>query len=511
VERKWWTLLVVCTGTFMLLLDITIVNVALPRIAVELKASFSQIQWVIDAYSLTLASMLLTAGTLADLIGRRLVFAIGLVLFSVTSLLCALAPSAGFLIAARAGQGIGGSIMFSCALALLVQEFEGRERGTALGIWGATICAASAIGPLVGGGLTSAFGWPSVFLINVPIGAVACFVTLAKVAESRNPAASKIDWAGTISFTLALFLLVYAIVQGNNVGWGSTEIVLLLAGSAVAFVAFLIAQLRQKQSMLDLTLFGKPAFLGASIVAFALAASMFAMFLYFTLYLQTDLGLSPLATGLRFLPVTVLAGGASALSGNLSARVPVRALLAIGMALVGVGLLLMHGLTSSSDWTALLPGFLLAGAGIGLVNPALASTAVGVVPPQRSGMASGINNTFRQVGIATGIAALGALFQSAIARKLGPALAHTTAAGQLSSISHAVAAGGTATVLSHVPPAQRTFAAHAIHVAFVGAMNELFIVAAVVALVGAAGGLLLVRKGDFIAIQHAPEAAPAAA
>ena len=200
--------------------------------------------------------------------------------------------------------------------------------------------------------------------------------------------------------------------------------------------------------------------------------------------------------------MTVLAGGASALSGNLSARVPVRALLAIGLALVGVGLLLMHGLTSSSGWTALLPGFLLAGAGIGLVNPALASTAVGVVPPQRSGMASGINNTFRQVGIATGIAALGALFQSAIARKLGPALAHTAAAGQVSSISHAVAAGGTATVLSHVPPAERPFAAHAIHVAFVGAMNELFIVAAVVALVGAAAGLVLVRKRDFIAVQH---------
>src|ERR1700731_2283279 len=199
MERKWWTLIAVCIATFMLLLDITIVNVALPKIASDLKASFSDIQWAIDAYALTLASVLLTARGLADLLGRRLVFSIGLGLFAFTSLLCALSPSALFLILARAGQGIGGAIMFSTSLALLVQEFHGRERGTALGAWGATIGAAAAVGPLLGGVLTQSFGWASIFYINVPIGIAAIILTLAKVSESRNPQGTRIDWTGTFT------------------------------------------------------------------------------------------------------------------------------------------------------------------------------------------------------------------------------------------------------------------------------------------------------------------------
>jgi EmrB/QacA subfamily drug resistance transporter len=498
MERKWWTLIVVCVATFMLLLDITIVNVALPQIAGQLHASFSEIQWVIDAYALTLASVLLTAGALADLFGRRLVFSIGLGLFSLTSLLCALSPSAGFLVGARAGQGIGGSIMFATALALLAQEFQGRERGTAFGVWGATIGAAAAVGPLLGGALTEGFGWASVFYINVPIGIGAVALTLTKVAESKNPAGTRADWAGTVTFTVALFLLVYAIIRGNALGWGSTAIVLLFTGAVVSLLLFLIAQVRGRNAMLDLGLFRKPAFLGASIVAFALSASMFAMFLYLTLYLQTDLGLSPLQTGLRFLPTTVLSFFVAAASGNLSARVPVRLLLGTGLVLVGVGLLLDRGLTAGSGWSHLLAGFLFAGAGVGLVNPALASTAVGVVPPQRSGMASGINNTFRQVGIATGIAVLGALFESRIGSRLGPALAHTPVAGRAGEIAHAVAAGGSAQVLRHVPAAERARAASAIHVAFTSAMNDILLVAGIVALLGAVLAFGLVRSSDFV-------------
>src|SRR5436305_752174 len=311
MERKWWTLIVVCVATFMLLLDITIVNVALPTIATKLKASFSEIQWVIDAYALTLASMLLTAGSLADLLGRRLVFSIGLGLFALTSLLCGLSPS-------------------------------------------------------------------------------------------------------------ALFLIVLAIIRGNAEGWGSTLIVALFAAAAVLLVVFLISQFVQDNAMFDVSLFRKPTFDGGAIVAFTLSSSMFAMFLYLTLYMQTILGLSPLQTGLRFLPTTVVMFFVSAISGNLSARVPVRLLLGGGLLLVGLGLMLMRGLTVSSTWTALLAGFIVAGVGVGLVNPALAATAIGVVQPQRSGMASGINSTFRQVGIATGIAVLGAIFESQITSKLAP-------------------------------------------------------------------------------------------
>ena len=502
MERKWWTLLVVCVGTFMLLLDITIVNVALPQIALDLKASFSDIQWVIDAYALTLASMLLSAGALADLLGRRRLFTIGLILFAFTSLLCALAPSALFLILARAGQGIGGAIMFAVSLSLLVQEFHGRERGTALGAWGATIGASAAVGPLLGGALTEAFGWSSVFYINVPIGLIAAVLTATKVAESRDPQGRRIDWIGTVTFTASLFMFVFAIIRRNAEGWGSPLIVSLLVGSAVLMVVFVVAQIVQERGMLDVRLFGNPTFDGASIVAFTLSASMFAMFLYLTLYLQTILGYSPLQAGLRFLPTTVLSFFVAAVSGNLSTRVPVRFLLSLGLLLVGVGLLTMRGLTAASGWTALLPGFMLAGAGVGLVNPALASTAVGVVPPQRSGMASGINSTFRQVGIATGIAVLGAIFESAIAGKLAPGLSGTPAAGQSGPISHAVAAGGAQQVIHGVPGALRGRATLAIHSAFTGAMNDILLVAGIVALAGCVLGLVLVRGRDFVSYEQ---------
>jgi EmrB/QacA subfamily drug resistance transporter len=510
MERKWWTLIVVCVATFMLLLDITIVNVALPKIASDLKASFSDIQWVIDAYALTLASVLLTTGSLADLLGRRLVFSIGLVLFSLTSLLCALSPSSLFLILARGGQGIGGAIMFSTSLALLAQEFHGRERGTAFGAWGATIAVSAAVGPLLGGGLTEGFGWPSIFLINVPVGGLALALTLARVGESRDPEGTRIDWIGTVTFTGALFLLVFATIRSPTVGWGSIEVVALLASSALLLVLFLVSQVVQTGPMFDVSLFRKPAFDGASIAAFAVAASMFAMFLYLTLYLQTILGFSPLQTGLRFLPVTVVSFVVAALAGSLTERVPVRLLLGSGLALTGAGLLLMRGLSVSSHWTALLLGFVVAGAGLGFVNPALASTAIGVVPPQRSGMASGINSTFRQVGVATGIAVLGSIFQTSIKDSLAPKLAATPAAGHVSALARAVAAGGAQPVVHAVPAAHRAQAAVAVRASFTSAMNDILLLAALVALVGAALALVLVRGSDFVTY-GAPEAAPATA
>ncbi|MBV9197465.1 MAG: MFS transporter [Solirubrobacterales bacterium] len=511
MHRKWWTLTVVCTATFMLLLDITIVNVALPKIASDLHASFSDIQWVIDAYALTLASVLLTAGSLADLVGRRLVFSCGLALFSLTSLLCGLAPSALFLILARAGQGIGGAIMFSTSLALLAQEFHGRDRGTAFGVWGATIAASAAVGPLLGGVLTEGLGWASIFYINVPIGIAAAVVTRLKVRESRNPEGTRLDWVGTVTFTGALFLLVFAVIRSNAEGWGSTLIVSLLAASAVLLCVFVASQFRQDDAMFDVSLFRKPTFGGGAIVAFTLSASMFAMFLYLTLYLQTILGLSPLQTGLRFLPTTVVAFFVSAAAGKLSARAPVRLLLSGGLALVAIGLLLMRGLGAGSGWTALLPGFIVAGAGVGMVNPPLASTAIGVVPPQRSGMASGINSTFRQVGTATGIAVLGAIFESSIASGLGPKLAGTPISGHTAQIAHAVAGGGTPGLLAAVPPAERVRASEAIHGAFASAMNDILLVGAVVALVGSALALVLVRARDFVSYGAAEPAAAAAA
>jgi EmrB/QacA subfamily drug resistance transporter len=509
MHRKWWTLIGVCVATFMLLLDITIVNVALPDIERELGASFDQLQWVVDAYALMLASLLLTAGSLADLFGRRIVFAIGLGMFSVASLLCGLAPGPTELDLARGAQGIGGAVMFATSLALLAQEFHGRERGTAFGIWGATIGGAVAIGPLVGGVLTDTLGWEWIFFVNVPIGAAAVVLTLLRVPESRDPDARGVDWPGVATFSAALFLLVYALIRGNAEGWGSPLIVGMLAGAGALLVAFFVVEVRQARPMLDLSLFHKPTFGGASIVAFALSFAMFSMFLYLTLYIQNVLGFSPLEAGLRFLPVTLLAFFVAPVSGRLSARLPARGMLSLGLLLVGVGLLLMGGLDVDSRWTALLAGFVVAGAGIGLINPVLASTAIGVVEPARSGMASGISNTFRQVGIATGVAALGAIFQARVQDRVVELLAGTpVGGGRADQIGHMVSSGEARQAVQAVPPSVRGAVAGAARDAFVTGLNELFIVAAVVAFVGAALGLVLVRQQDFVA---APQPAAAAA
>jgi EmrB/QacA subfamily drug resistance transporter len=504
MARKWWTLLAVCLATFMLLLDITIVNVALPDISSELHTSFSDLQWVIDAYALMLAALLLTAGSLADLLGRRRIFAFGLASFTVASVLCALAPSAIVLILARGAQGIGGAAMFATSLALLAQEFHGRERGTAFGIWGATTGAAVAIGPLVGGALTSGFGWPSIFYLNVPIGIATIAITLRKLPESRDERAGAIDWAGLVTFSAALFLLVFALIRGNEEGWGSPLIVGLLAASALLLALFIAVERRVAHPMFDLSLFRNRTFVGASIAAFALSASMFAMFLYLTLYLQTILLYGPLETGLRFLPVTLLSFVAAAISGKLTARLPARGLLGGGLLLVGCGLLLMRGLDASSGWTALLPGFLVAGVGIGTINPSIANAAIGVVAPARSGMASGISSTFRQVGIATGIAGLGAIFQSQVTARLAGALAGTPGAAGSDGLAHAVSAGGARQALAGAPAAARPRLEQAIHIAFTAALNDILLVAAVVAIVGGVLALALVRAGDFVG-QGAPQ------
>ncbi|MGZ4270426.1 MAG: MFS transporter [Solirubrobacteraceae bacterium] len=491
-KNKWWTLGAVCVATFMLLLDITIVNVALPDIAKSLHSSFSDLQWVVDAYALGLAALLLSAGSLADRIGRRKVFAGGITLFTLASLLCALSGTPLVLDLARALQGVGGSAMFATSLALIASAFHGRERGTAFGLWGATTGAAVAIGPLIGGALTQGVGWEAIFLINLPIGVFALAVALTRVRETRDEHAGPLDLAGVVTFSAGLFLLIFALVRGNAEGWGSPLITGFLIAAAVLLCAFVAIEARSTHPMLELTLFRKPAFGGASIAAFALSASMFSMFLYLTLYIQNTLGYSPLEAGLRFLPVSLLSFIVAPGAGKLSARVPVRYLIGGGLLLVGTGLLLMTGIDASSDWTALLPGFLVAGAGVGLTNAPLASTAVAVVPPQRSGMASGINSTFRQVGIATGIAGLGALFQHLLATK---------ASGPLARVPSEVLATGN--VKAFPPPAREAYMG-----IFTSALSDLFIVAAAVALIGALLSAALLRQRDFDSAR-APEAAAA--
>ena len=493
MERKWWTLLAVCVATFMLLLDITVVNVALPSIQSELDASLSSLQWVVDAYALTLASFLLVFGSLGDRIGRRRIFTAGFALFTVSSLLCGLASDPTVLNVFRALQGVGGAAMFATALALIAQEFEGRERATAIGIWGATVGGAVAVGPLVGGLLTDAFGWEWIFFVNVPIGLAAIVLTEVKLTNVAASEPERIDWAGVATFSLSLFALIFGLIRGNAEGWGSPQILVSLIGAAVLMAAFVVIERRSDHAMLELSLFRVPAFAGVSIVAWALSAGMFAMFLYLTLYIQDVLGFSPLEAGVRFLPITLLSFFAAPITAKLSARIPVRVLMGTGLILVGLGLTLMHGVEVGDSWTGLLPGFAIAGVGIGMTNPMIAETALGVVPPARAGMASGINSTFRQVGIATGVAGLGAVFQSRITSELA-----TLAPQAPQQAADAVASGAIDQAVQGAPPQFQDTALEAANQAFVTAFNEILLIAAAITIAGGILGFVLVRRRDFV-------------
>jgi EmrB/QacA subfamily drug resistance transporter len=503
LDRKWWTLIAVSVAIFMLLLDITVVNVALPSIQSALHSSFADLQWVVNAYALTLAAFLLTAGSLADLLGRRRVFTLGLIVFTLSSAVCGLSTTPLMLNLARAVQGVGGAMMFATSLALLAQAFRGRERGVAFGVFGAVTGAAVAVGPVVGGIITSGVGWKWIFFINVPIGIAAVAVTLTRVVESRDPDARGVDWLGLLTFSGALFLFVFALIEGNEDGWGSTRILSFLIGAVVLMVAFVIVEHRQARPMLDLSLFRLPAFTGASIVAFSVSASIFAMFLYLTLYIQDVLGYSALQAGLRFLPITLLSFIIAPIAGRLSVRMPVRLLLGGGLLLVSAGLLAMTAVDASSGWTTLIPGFALAGAGVGMINPPLASTAIGVVHHSRSGMASGINSTFRQVGIATGIAGLGAVFQHDVLETTTKAL---TANGQLHSVQAAahgqlgtlLESGEVAQVFHALSPAAKGALEQSYRLGFTSAFGNILLIASVIALVGAGLALVLVRSRDFV-------------
>jgi EmrB/QacA subfamily drug resistance transporter len=463
--HKNWTLLAVCLGTFMLLMDITVVFVALPDIRSSLHTSFTDVQWTIDAYSLSLAALLLATGSLADVFGRRRVFAIGLAIFTVGSLLCGLSTSGTELIIWRAVQGIGGATVFSTSLALLAQTFHGRERGFAFSVWGAVIAVSSALGPLVGGVLTTELSWHWIFFVNIPIGIFAIVITLTQVAEFRPSQHRRIDLVGFVLFTLGLTALVYGLIESGFKGWGSGEVLVSLIIAVVSLAAFPVAENFIEQPMFKLDLFKKPTFVGGSIAAFGMNGSLYSLFLFIVLYFENALHYSALGCGVRLAIITAGSLITAIPAGRLSAHVPVRYLISPGLLLVGIGLLLMRGLSADTSWTHLIPGFLIAGLGSGMVNAPLASTAVGVVQPQDAGMASGINSTFRQIGVATAVAALGSIF-----------------ATRLRGATHA------------------TLAAH-----YASALDELALITGVLALVAAALTLVLIRQKDFIAHAPAPE------
>src|SRR4051794_25517783 len=404
------TLAVASLATAILMLDIAVVNTALGHVADDLGAGLSGLQWVVDAYTLALASVVLTAGSIADRLGRKRVFTFGVVLFTIASAASAAAGSIVALDIARAVQGIGGAVMFATSLSLLADAFpKPQERAKALAVYGATIGASFVIGPLAGGALTTWLGWEAVFFVNVPLGLLTLLGTARWVRESRDPNARGLDWGGQFTLSAALFLLVLALLRGNDDGWTSAPIIAEFATSAVLFGAFYSIQRRVKNPMLPLGLFRNKRFTGAQIAAFAISGSFFALFLYTTLYLQRILGLSAIEAGLVYVPGTVLMVFISGASAQLASRVAPGTIIGGGLALVSIGLAFSLLAQPDSSWTVLLPSLLIGSIGTGFFNPALSAVALNSAPAQMSGLAAGVHDTFRQAGIAVGVAAFGAL------------------------------------------------------------------------------------------------------
>ncbi len=521
--HRWWALVATCFGLFMALLDVTIVNVALPTIGRDLHANFADLQWVINAYTIALAVFLVTVGRLGDLFGRKRMFMVGLGVFTLGSFLCAVSGSisigglshTNMLFAARALQGFGGSFMLPLSLAIITATFAGHERGTAIGIWGGITGLATAIGPVVGGVLVQDVGWQSIFLINVPVGIVGIGLSAWAITESRDERAPRtVDVFGLLTSAACVFCLVLALVQVNDPdkGWMSPYILALFGIALLTLVVFVLGELRLKHPMADPRLFAVRGFTGSAIVAFTLSAGFFSLFFFLTLYLQNTLGFDPLQAGIRFLALSGLIIVGAPLSGRLTDRVGPRPFLLVSTALLVVSALLMTTISTSrfgqTQWLALLPAFLVGGIASGMVNPPIAALAVGTVERRLAGMASGISGLCRQVGMAVGIAFLGAMLTSRYntyihdrilswqAPGLTPAIRQhliqgAQGAGDLAGSTGLQSAGSQYTRLPFFPGLS-----HLARVAFVEGTIDILRIAAAVLAVGFLASVLLVRRSD---------------
>ncbi|MFE3108742.1 MFS transporter [Kitasatospora indigofera] len=482
--RKWLPLTAVCLGAFMLLVDVTIVTVALPDMATSLHTTFADLQWVMDVYALALAALLLGAGSLADLIGRRKVYLAGLGLFALASLACGLATGPAMLITFRGLQGVGGAAMFATTMALLSGAYQGKDRGIAFGVWGAVNGAAAAAGPVLGGLLTEHLDWRWIFYVNLPVSVLAVLVTLRVVKESRNPHAGGVDLPGMVTFTLFAGALTYALIRVGDNGWTSTTTLGLFALSALSLLAFVVVELRSSRPMLDLALFRSPAFVGIMTGGLLLSVAAFSYLVYSSLWLQTVRGMGPVTAGLAMLPMSVVAFVAAAIAGKKLHGAPPRLTVGGGLLLIGVGALLQTVIGADSTWVALAAGLAVTGAGVGLATPAMAAAAMAAVPPARAGMAGGALNTARQLGNALGIAVLGAVFQAGLLDSIRSAHAVPDPQGT----ADALTGGGAAGVIARAPQS-----AHLVHAAFADGLRDTFLVSGVLGLLGGVAVLLLVR------------------
>ncbi|QPF90383.1 MFS transporter [Bradyrhizobium commune] len=427
-------LVLLCTSapSFMLQLDANIVSVSLPAIARSLDASFAGIEWVITAYMLSFASLLLPAGALADRFGRKAMLIIGLSVFTVASLLCGSAPNLPVLVAARALQGAGAAMQLSSALATLSHAFQGEARARAFSFWGAVVGIGIACGPIVGGLITQLFGWEWAFYVNLPIGAALIALIVKVVDSSRDPDAVRLDLPGVACFASALFLTTLALIEGNHRGWTDRWILAELGGALVLSALFVAVELRQARPMLDLSYFRRPTYLGANLAQLSFSAGMLTMLTFIPIFLQSGLGHAPALAGSMMLPMVVpLFIVPRIVSRHLAHRLSGRALLSLGLFVVCLGLFWFAAVVRELAYGQMIGGMLLTGTGAGLLNGETTKVGMTVIPRERSGMASGISGTVRFSGLVIGIAALGAVLYGRAAASVGRGLPDASATDRL--------------------------------------------------------------------------------
>ena len=486
------TLALICVAMFMLMLDLTIVAVALPDIQQSLNADLGDLQWVVDAYTLPLAALLLTAATMGDRIGRRRIFLVGMAVFTIGSLSCALAANALALNASRAFQGIGAAMLSGVAMPILGDAFpDPKARAMAIGAFGATLASATAIGPLLGGAIVDNIGWAWIFAINVPVGILAFVGAWRWMAESRASTPRPADWWGTLALTVALTALVFAIIRGQAEGWGSTLIVGAFVLAAIALAAFVTRMATTPAPLVDLHLFTQRRFMGVGLAALLVAGTIVAATNYVGLYFVNTLGYSPFQAGVRFLTLSIAAFVAAPITAQLMHRIPLQVTVPGSLALVGIGMWWASRLDASSDWTATAPGFVLAGIGLGASSAVLSAAALATVEPDRAGMATGLVNTLRQVGTAPGGAICGAIFTAAATTQVHTALDGAAPPAQVSAVADAVSSGAGVRVAAAAPAAQQESIAQVARAATAEAIHTVLWVGATVALIGAVVCLVL--------------------
>jgi EmrB/QacA subfamily drug resistance transporter len=420
-NRKWLTLAAVSFGLFMIMLDNTVVNVALPSIQRELGVGLSELEWIVTGYALAFAALMLTGGKLADLFGRRLVFVVGLAIFTLASLACGLAGSGDVLIAARIVQGVGAALMNPATLSIIAATFPPHQRGMAIGIWAGVSGLALALGPLVGGLITEHVNWNWIFFVNVPVGIAAIAASLLVIRESRDESeVQRLDFPGLATSAIGLFALTYGLIEANTHGWTSTRILVSFTVAVVALVGFVLLERHQRVPMLDLSLFRSGTFAGANLVVLLVALAMFGVFFFVSLYMQNLLGFSPVQAGAAFLPMTILVILIAPVAGRASDRIGSRWLMTAGMTLLGIQLLYFSQLSATSTFWNLLPGMLVGGLGMALTMTPSAAAAMRALPVDKSGVGSAVLNAFRQVGGSIGIALMGAIMAHEIGGRRTP-------------------------------------------------------------------------------------------